>query len=780
MKKLLLVLLFLPCFISPICLSAQTNNARMLSGVNLVTATIYPFVGADATRLTVFSNSSAIAATLPSSLTLGFGAGTAFDVVNNGSGTVTITCSSCLIFSNGTSFATLSLLTGQGAELFGSTSANYYTLASVGGVSSSIGAIGPTAGTAAPVCVVDGVLHANIQACITYLGTLGFPTSGTIWDFAPEDLLTAVFAINNWRGRFILANSLVTGNKCPVTAPFLCLTTEVPQVMPTNLTIEGVGAGGKSNTPFNAASVITFGTLFPAPIGAPTAPSLTCNASGGTLINATYYVQIWEANNLLGLANNANPQSSPGYGAASTETSIACSNGGSAQSITFAMPAALGSGQFIGQDLLVGAAASYNSIASGGETTDKSGVGVTCPGTAGAVDPGGCAITAGTVRITAIPSVTSNNPPPAVGIDLSNALLTLGTGIPLTTQNSFNVKVKNLTVSGCPNNAAQCNGNVPVANQPAVAMNIFLAQEESGPENVIFAGPFTQAGIYSGYKSGNCAIKGVQFPSNDGPNQGTFYNIVIDGRAGGNGGCREISDTTAAMRCSGCAGNTVVVPASILVTGANSALQITSTHIENDVGGDGIQITNGASAFIVVTGFGDSTKSVVHMTATADTVCAMVTKDQKPSNVAILDDATGFTITPGFNVGAQYCNKSNVGSLTPLKLNLQSLAFSATAPTIVSGFGTSPSLFAVNGTAAFTIIVGSGGTATNGVIGLPTATGWWKCDAVDTTTASSTVFITKQIAPTQGNSAALANFNTSGAQAAWVAGDNVHVSCQGH
>lgn len=52
------------------------------------------------------------------------------------------------------------------------------------------------------------------------------------------------------------------------------------------------------------------------------------------------------------------------------------------------------------------------------------------------------------------------------------------------------------------------------------------------------------------------------------------------------------------------------------------------------------------------------------------------------------------------------------------------LAFSATAPTISSGFGTSPSIVA--GTAAaFTLNVGTGGTATGGVIGLPTATTGW-------------------------------------------------------
>lgn len=94
----------------------------------------------------------------------------------------------------------------------------------------------------------------------------------------------------------------------------------------------------------------------------------------------------------------------------------------------------------------------------------------------------------------------------------------------------------------------------------------------------------------------------------------------------------------------------------------------------------------------------------------------------------------------------------------------------ATAPTISSGFGTSPSIASNNGTAAFTVNVGTGGVATSGVIGLPAATTGWNVNCTDITTNSATVFITKQTASTT-TTATIGNFNTSAAAAAWVASD---------
>lgn len=110
-------------------------------------------------------------------------------------------------------------------------------------------------------------------------------------------------------------------------------------------------------------------------------------------------------------------------------------------------------------------------------------------------------------------------------------------------------------------------------------------------------------------------------------------------------------------------------------------------------------------------------------------------------------------------------------------LKFSNLADSGNAPTISSGFGTSPSVTTSNGTIAFTINVGTGGTATNGVIGLPTAANGWACSGDDLTTQSTTVFVLKQIASST-TTATIANYNTAGAQAAWVASDILSIQCR--
>ncbi len=94
---------------------------------------------------------------------------------------------------------------------------------------------------------------------------------------------------------------------------------------------------------------------------------------------------------------------------------------------------------------------------------------------------------------------------------------------------------------------------------------------------------------------------------------------------------------------------------------------------------------------------------------------------------------------------------------------------SSTTPTISSGFGTSPSVTVSNGTAAFTINVGTGGAASAGIIGLPTATTGWHvtCDDVTTPASNSTVQTTTSV-----GSATVTNYSrTLGTVLAWTSAD---------
>ena len=109
-------------------------------------------------------------------------------------------------------------------------------------------------------------------------------------------------------------------------------------------------------------------------------------------------------------------------------------------------------------------------------------------------------------------------------------------------------------------------------------------------------------------------------------------------------------------------------------------------------------------------------------------------------------------------------------------LGFSQLLISGTAPTISSGFGTSPSVSANNGTAAFRVNVGTGGTASSGVIGMPTAASGWNCFCTDITTNSATVSQCKQTASST-TTATVGNFTDLAVAAAWAASDVLSVSC---
>ena len=110
--------------------------------------------------------------------------------------------------------------------------------------------------------------------------------------------------------------------------------------------------------------------------------------------------------------------------------------------------------------------------------------------------------------------------------------------------------------------------------------------------------------------------------------------------------------------------------------------------------------------------------------------------------------------------------------------NLTNLAFSATAPTISSGFGTSPSVTANNGTAAFRINVGTGGSATSGVIGMPAATTGWNCSVNDLTAAAAHVAYNTRQTASSTTSVTVENQTTStGAAVAWAASDILSLNC---
>jgi hypothetical protein len=100
---------------------------------------------------------------------------------------------------------------------------------------------------------------------------------------------------------------------------------------------------------------------------------------------------------------------------------------------------------------------------------------------------------------------------------------------------------------------------------------------------------------------------------------------------------------------------------------------------------------------------------------------------------------------------------------------------SSVAPVVASGFGTGAVVQNANGTWSFQVYVGTGGTATSGVLTMPTGAHVWACHAEDNTTVSSTVFRQRTVGT--ANTLTITNLNTSAAAAAWTSGDFLEVAC---
>ena len=106
------------------------------------------------------------------------------------------------------------------------------------------------------------------------------------------------------------------------------------------------------------------------------------------------------------------------------------------------------------------------------------------------------------------------------------------------------------------------------------------------------------------------------------------------------------------------------------------------------------------------------------------------------------------------------------------------LTFSGATPTISAGFGTGSSVTA--GTAAaFRVDVGTGGTATNGTVGLPTAATGWNCNVEDLTATTANVMDARTVQLSSTTTTAVFENQTvsTGAALAWTASDVLAISC---
>lgn len=132
-----------------------------------------------------------------------------------------------------------------------------------------------------------------------------------------------------------------------------------------------------------------------------------------------------------------------------------------------------------------------------------------------------------------------------------------------------------------------------------------------------------------------------------------------------------------------------------------------------------------------------------------------------PGLLSVLDGTLG--TTADVYAGTLFADRGIV-----MNSNTFNVTFSSTRPTVSSGFGTTPAVAGISGSAAFQVTVGSGGVATTGVLTMaPTAQTGWACDVTDITTANQT---TRQTAYTTTTV-------TITTTVAWTAADKLLMKC---
>lgn len=211
------------------------------------------------------------------------------------------------------------------------------------------------------------------------------------------------------------------------------------------------------------------------------------------------------------------------------------------------------------------------------------------------------------------------------------------------------------------------------------------------------------------------------------------------------------------------------------VTAATYPITITPTTGQINFGSSAVINQNSGSMTLTCDGYGNWVTASPASGAFNTLVASGTVSGTGFSNYLAAPPAIGGTTPAAGTFTALTSTSNNIkGSLSVFG----GLVLANVVPTISSGFGTSPSIGLNTGAIGFKLTVGTGGTATSGILSMPTASQGWNCYANDVTTQSATVFSTKMIASTT-TTVTLANFSTSGVQAAWTAGDTLVVSCVG-
>ncbi len=225
---------------------------------------------------------------------------------------------------------------------------------------------------------------------------------------------------------------------------------------------------------------------------------------------------------------------------------------------------------------------------------------------------------------------------------------------------------------------------------------------------------------------------------------------------------------TAAAANTGTSGATLcLLSANCTVSGVWALGAATATSINGDT------LTAGSWT---LTGSAGKTLTFSNSLALAGTDATTMTFPTTSATIARTDAAQTFTGTQTFStIVPTTVSVANGGQL---QVNGQPLA-KGTAPAIASGFGTSPSIVGIS-TGAFAVTVGTGGTASTGVLTFSSsASHGWSCQAADITTTSAAVSTTK-VTANSATSVTVGNFTDVSASGPWTAGDTLLFNCMGY
>lgn len=234
------------------------------------------------------------------------------------------------------------------------------------------------------------------------------------------------------------------------------------------------------------------------------------------------------------------------------------------------------------------------------------------------------------------------------------------------------------------------------------------------------------------------------------------------------GGTLPISGTTIGVNTSTPVavlptGSSAITPAALQVR-SNSGTTDSSLFLRRNDDATGLDLWNS----------GNSGQSFIDQRF--DAAGTLLNFRMRTSNVSMV--ITAVTINGAGLLTANYGLTSTAGTTTLGATVIGThLVASSTSPSIASGFGTSPTITVSANTMAFQINVGSGGTATGGVITMPAATTGYACTA--NYNGSSAGLSTYAVA-TNTTTVTLTNeTSATGIAAAWPASQVLNVQCTG-